>query len=282
MQTASAQLKNSFSNLKFKMENARLKTKAKSSKKGKVLSSVLVILALVLSYALNVYTTSFQEANAKLLLLFVYSFAGFLGFFALYFIAYFITLLFYNKKRKKIAKTIISCDDNIAEIFSDNKHQFKYDLKLNFNDNLTDYLNGVLQVVKQIADGYRVKKGEYYYLNFTIYDGVKIISDAIDGIDVKISPIFKFLHAEDKPLKIVEKLLVNALESEKQDTQINNSHKPQILQAFLETAKKAGVMLIKTPLEGALNDLKVFVSYEAFKVYGKDGKKYLPYNKEDR
>ena len=37
-----------------------------------------------------------------------------------------------------------------------------------------------------------------------------------------------------------------------------------------------------TPLEGALNDLKVFVSYEAFKVYGKDGKKYLPYNKEDR
>ena len=264
------------------MEKARLKANAKTLKKGKVLSSVLVILALVLSYALNVYTTSFQEANAKLLLLFVYSLAGFLGFFAVYFIAYFITLLFYNKKRKKIAKTVVSCDDNIAEIFSDNKHQFKYDLKQNFNANLTDYLNGVMQVVKQIADGYRVSKGEYYYLNFTVYDGIKIISDAIDGIDVKISPIFKFLHAEDKPLKIVEKLLVNALEGEKPENSPQEKQKPLIIQAFLDTAKKAGVMLIKSPLESALNDLKVFVSYEAFKVYGKDGKKYLPPKKEDR
>ena len=282
MQTASAQLKNSFSNSKFKMKNVRLKTNAKTLKKGKVLSSVLVILALVLSYALNVYTTSFQDANAKLLLLFAYSLAGFLGFFVVYFIAYFITLLFYNKKRKKIAKTVVSCDDNIAEIFSDNKHKFKYDLKQNFNDNLTEYLNGVLQVVKQIADGYGVSKTDYYYLNFTVYDGIKIISDAIDGIDVKISPIFKFLHAEDKPLKIVEKLLVNALEGEKPESILQEKQKPVIFKAFLDTAKKAGVMLIKSPLESALNDLKVFVSYEAFKVYGKDGKKYLPLQKEGR
>ena len=48
-----------------------------------------------------------------------------------------------------------------------------------------------------------------------------------------------------------------------------------------EIAKKAGVSLIKTPLENALNDLTVFVGYEAFKVYGSSSKKgYLPPSKE--
>ncbi len=263
------------------MKTQGLKTNEKISKKKQILSNLAVLLALILSYALNVYTGSFQEANGKLLSLLFYSLIGFLGFFVLYYTAYFITLLIYNKKRKKIAKTIVSCDDNIAEIFSDGKHHFKYDLKQGFNANLNGYLDGVLKVVKEIADGYKVGNSEYYYVNFTVYDAIKIVSDAVDGIDVKISPVFRFLRAEDKPLKVVEKLLVNALESEKSTPALDEKQKSGILKAVVDTAKKAGVLLIKNPLESALNDLKVFVSYEAFKVYGKDGKKYLSSQKED-
>ncbi len=264
------------------MKTQGLKTNAKISRKRQILSSLAVVLALVLSYALNVYTGSFQEANGKLISLLFYSIIGYVGFYAIYYVAYLITLLFYNKKRKKIANSIVSCDDNIAEIFSDSKHQFKYDLKQSFNGNLNGYLDGVLKVVKEIADGYKVGDSEYYYVNFTIYDAIKIVSDTIDGIDVKISPVFKFLRAEDKPLKVVEKLLVNALESEKTTPIPVEKQKSGILKAVVDTAKKAGVLLIKNPLESALNDLKVFVSYEAFKVYGKDGKKYLSTQKEDR
>lgn len=250
------------------------------SKKG-IFSLVAVILALVVSYALNVYVYSFSEANAKLLSLVLYAIIGFLGFYVLYYIAYFITLFFYNKKRKKMANTIISCDDDIAMIFAGDAHRFNYDKNTTFVENINVYKNEVLSLIKEIADGCCVGGGRYYYLNFTVYDAIKIIGDAIDGIDVKISPIFKFLRAEDRPLKTVEKLLVNALESEKQDDIIEpQKPKSTIIQSVVNKAKQVGFSLIKSPLENALNDLTVFIGYEAFKVYGKGKKAYLPSSKE--
>ena len=277
MPTGKNKLKNSFSNSKSKMKEQKIKNSGKISRKKQIINLIIVCLALVISYALNVYTGSFQQANVKLLSLLFYSALGFIAFFILYYVVYFITLIRYNKRRKKIANSIISCDDNVAEIFAGNKHRFNYDKKIPLNDNLTAYLDGVLKVVKEIADGYSLGKNEYYYLNFTVYDAIKIVGDAVDGIDTKISPILRFLRAEDRPLKVVEKLLISALEEEKKE----EKPKSALSKTLIDTAKKAGVSLIKTPLENALNDLTVFVGYEAFKVYGSSSKKgYLPPSKE--
>ena len=49
-----------------------------------------------------------------------------------------------------------------------------------------------------------------------------------------------------------------------------------MLKKIVDTAKKVGVAIVKSPLENALNDLTVFISYEAFKVYSKNGKQSLP------
>ena len=258
------------------MKEQKVKNSGKISRKKQIINLIIVCLALVVSYALNVYTGSFKQANLKLLSLIFYSALGFIAFFIVYYAVYFITLICYNKKRKKTANTIISCDDSIAEIFAGGKHRFNYDKKITFNDNLTVYLDEVLKVIKEIADGYNLGRNEYYYLNFTVYDAIKIVGDAVDGIDTKISPIFKFLRAEDRPLKVVEKLLVSALEEEKRE----EKPKSAFVKAVVDTAKKAGVTLIKSPLENALNDLTVFVGYEAFKVYGKGKTEYLPSYKE--
>ena len=258
------------------MKEQKVKNSDKISRKKQIINLIIVCLALVISYALNVYTGSFKQANLKLLSLIFYSALGYITFFTVYYAVYFITLIFYNKKRKKIANAIVSCDDSVAEIFAGGKHRFNYDKKIPLSDNLSAYLDGVLKVVKEIADGYSLGKNEYYYLNFTVYDAIKIVGDAVDGIDVKISPIFKFLRAEDRPLKVVEKLLVSALEEEKGE----EKPKSNFVKSIVDTAKKAGVSLLKSPLENALNDLTVFVGYEAFKVYGKGKTEYLPSYKE--
>ena len=257
------------------MQTKKCKNNGKTSTKKGIFSFLAVLLALI------VYTHSFVEANNKLISLFLYGVVGYLGFYIIYYIAYYITLISYNKKRKKIANTIISCDDGIATIFVGDAHRFKYDKNTTFIENINVYKNEVLSVIKEIADGCCVGSGRYYYLNFTVYDAIKIIGDAIDGIDVKISPIFKLLRAEDRPLKTVEKLLVNALESEKQDDVIElQKPKSTIMQSVVNKAKQVGFSLIKSPLENALNDLTVFIGYEAFKVYGKGNIARLPSSKE--
>ncbi len=263
------------------MQAKKCKNGGKTSTKKGIFSFLAVLLVLIVSYSLNVYTHSFVEANNKLISLFLYAILGYCGFYVLYYITYFITLLLYNKKCKKLAKNVISCDDDVSNLFSNDKHRFSYDKNLSFNDNINVYKEGVFNLIKQIAGGYSVGKGQYYYLNFTVYDAIKIINDAVDGIDVKISPIFKFLRAEDRPLKTVEKLLVNALENEGQlDVVEPQKSKNAIVQSLVIKAKQVGISLIKTPLENALNDLRVFVGYEAFKVYSKSGKPYLPSSKE--
>ena len=120
MPTGKNKLKNSFSNSKSKMKEQKVKNSGKISRKKQIINLIIVCLALVISYALNVYTGSFRLANVKLLSLLFYSALGFIAFFILYYVVYFITLIRYNKRRKKIANSIISCDDNVAEIFADN------------------------------------------------------------------------------------------------------------------------------------------------------------------
>lgn len=265
------------------MKSQKLKKTTKSFSIKKLLSFLAIILTLVLSYALNVYTGSFYKANVKLLWLFIYAVIGFFGFYFLYYVAYFITLIIYNSKNKKKAEEIVSCDDYIAEIFKDGDYRFRYDKKIKFSDNIVVYKDEVLSVIKKIAGDYSLDKSDYYYVNFTVYDAVKIIKDAVDGIDVKISPIFRLLRAEDKPIKVAEKLLVSALENEEKEVELK-PEKPRnaFLQKIVDTAKKIGVAIIKNPLENALNDLTVFISYEAFKVYSKNGKKALPNKKEGK
>lgn len=256
--------------------------RSKSSSIKKVISFLIVTVTLILAYLLNVYTGSFTEANKKLIWLFIYSLIGFISFFVVYYIAYFITLTVYNAKSKKKAKEIISCDDYIADLLSDGNYRFNYDKSIAFSKNVGVYKDEVLSVIKKIASDYGLDKSEYYYVNFTVYDAVKIISDAVDGIDVKISPIFKLLRAEDTPIKIAEKLLISALENDAKE-ESEKVEKPQnpLLKKIVDTAKKVGVAIVKSPLENALNDLTVFISYEAFKVYSKNGKQSLPSVKKE-
>ncbi len=256
------------------MKTSKNKRATSSVNVKKLFSFLAVILTLILSYVLNVYTYSFYQANLKLIWLVIYSIIGFLGFYLVYYVAYFITLLVYNASSKKKAIETISCDDYISNVFKEGNYRFNYDKKLNFSDNISAYKDEVLIIIKKIAGDYGLDKSDYYYLNYTAYDAVKIVKDAVDGIDVKISPIFKLLRAEDKPIKVAEKLLISALENDGKEVEVK-PEKPQntLLKKFMDTAKKVGVAIIRRPLENTLNDLMVFISYEAFKVYSKNGKK---------
>ena len=245
-------------------------------KLNRFLKTVGVALVLIIAYAISVYTKSFSETNLLLLKLVIYSLCGFVGFYAVYFIAYLITLIIYNKRVKKIAKTVISCDDNVAMLFDGGKNTFKYDVKKDFKSNVNEYKNTALNVVDEVATGYGINKGNFYYLNFTVYDAIDVVRNAVDGVDNKISPIFRFLHAEDKPLIMVENLLISAIESEKEPKIEDENKKPSVLSSLINKAKMAGAFVLKGAIENAFNELLVFLSYEAFKVYGKDGKTYLP------
>ncbi len=237
-----------------------------------------VLLVLIIAYAISVYTSSFNQTNIKLLSLVLYTVCGFLGFYLIYFVFYLITLVSYNKRVKKIANTVVSCDDNVALLFSRGK-RFRYDVKESFTSNINNYKTAVLDVVEEVATGYGAKKGNYYYLNYTVYDAIDVVNNAIDAIDGKVSPIFKLLRAEDKPLKVVEKLLVSAIENENREQEVIEK-KPSLISAVINKAKTVGTFIIKGAIDNAFNDLLVFICYEAFKVYGKDGAEYLPAGKE--
>ena len=245
-------------------------------KLNRFLKTAGAVLAVIIAYAISVYTKSFSETNVLLLRLVIYSLCGFVGFYIVYSIAYLITLVIYNRRVKKIAKTVISCDDNVAMLFSGGKNAFRYDVKKDFKHNINEYKNTALNVVEEVAAGYGINKGNFYYLNFTVYDLIDVARNAVDGVDNKISPIFKFLHAEDKPLSMVEALLVSAIESEKHPKIEEETKKPNAFSTLINKAKMAGAFVLKGAIENACNELLIFLGYEAFKVYGKEGKTYLP------
>ena len=250
--------------------------KSLKRKGARIVKIIGIALVFVIAYGVSVYTSSFVETNNKLVSLFLYALIGFLGFYLIYYVFYLISLIIYKKRLKKRAKVVIDCDDNVEELFSNGKHRYNYDLKVNLKSNLNAYKDAVVSVVKEIAEGYNLKKGELNYLNFTVYDAIEIIQNAIDGIDSKISPIFKFLRAEDKPLSVVEKLLISAIENQPKPEELEPPKSVGFMSKIISKAKSAGMFLIKGSLENALNDVLIFIGYEAFKVYGKEGDKYLP------
>ena len=240
----------------------------------KILKFMLVVLVCVIAYGIAVYTSSFEQANSKLVSLFLFALLGFLGFYVIYYVIYLITISIQVTKRKKAVATVIECDDAVSELFSDNKNKFRYNPKCDFKVNFDIYKEQVLSVIKQIALGFNKAKSDYYYLNYTVYDALEIIDNVINGVDVKISPIFKLLKAEDKPLIIVEKLLVKAIENDNKPKAEKEQNK--FIKAVGEKLLNAGLFVFRRNLENTANDLMVFIGLEAFKAYNKNGAKYLP------
>lgn len=257
------------------------KNVCKTNKKKllKLINTLVIFLVLVTAYALSVYTSSFKEANLKLLSLFFYALFGFIGFYIVYAVAYLITMCTQIKNRKKQAIDIVECDEQLNQIFSDNKNKFKYNPKCNVAVNFNIYKDQVLSVIKQIAEGFNKAKSEYYYLSYTVYDALDIVDNVINGVDAKVSPIFGLLKAEDKPLKVVEKLLVSAVEKENAESVEKTQN--SFIKSIADKLLSAGLMVFRKTLENTANDLIVFIGFEAFKAYNKNGAKYLPVIKKE-
>lgn len=241
----------------------------------KFIKFFIIVLVMVISYFVSAYLYGHKQTLIKLLKLVFYFACGFISFYLLYWIASLITSAVYSIKRKNQAKVVISCDDDVSALMSNADYKFNYNVKFDFKQNANEYKTKLLSLVKAVAIGYNNKICEYYYLDYTVYDALDILSNVVDGLDYKITPIFKFLRAEDKPLKIVEKLLLNAIETSKRTTNLDETHKKSnVIEKIKGTIKKTGFFLIKGVIDSACNDLSTFIAFEAFKVYGKTGKSY--------
>ena len=132
----------------------------------------------------------------------------------------------------------------------------------------------MLDIVKDIATGFNKGGGRYYYLNYSIYDAVSVLDTTIDLFNSKITPIFKFLKAEDKPLNVVEKLLVSAIEKEETEEKKERESKNNLLKKIGSKLFQGATFIFKGVIENTINSVVIFVASKAFEVYGKSGQKF--------
>ncbi len=249
-----------------------METKTKKIKLGGILKTLFIALVLVISYVISVITSSFYETNKKLLVLLICFVGGVALFLLIYAIFYLITFIRIGKRAKKMSKTAISCDDRASKFFEENNYKFKYDGKTTFSSNVSRLKTDALSIVKSVASVYESDRDKYYYLGYTVYDATSVLYGALDLIDSKISPIFKFLRAEDKPLKVVENLLEKAIEDEKTAEQQVEQKNPSFLKKIGLGFVKVTANLFRGKIETAVTDVVKYVGFKAFEVYEKNGK----------
>ncbi|MBO7215150.1 MAG: hypothetical protein J6V66_06635 [Clostridia bacterium] len=243
-----------------------------SKKNAPILKPILMVLVLVVSYVISVITSSFYETNKKLVILVICFVLGIILFFVIYFIAYAITLSKIKKRARRMLKLGISCDDNASIYFEKRKYKFHYDRRLKFSANIENVKRDALSVIKDVATVYGNHDEKYYYLGFTVYDATSIMTGALDLIDSKISPIFKLIRAEDKPLKIVENLLEKAIENDEAvEVEPEKSSKPSLLKKIGLSVMKASTFIFRGKIESAMTDVVKFIGVKAFETFEKNG-----------
>lgn len=239
-----------------------------------VVKTLIILAVFSISYTVSALTSSVYETNKKLVILLICFLIGFVLFYLIYGVLYLIALFSVSKKTQKLLKREISCDSQAADYFDKKEYRYKYDNAKTFNENMSVLKSDALSVVKDISDGYGNHDDKFYYLGYTVYDAMEVIDGAIDLIDSKITPVFKFLRAEDKPLKSVETALQKALKTDVEQS-VSEETAPK---GFF---KKIGAKLVKTTafvfrgkIENAVTDVVKFIGFKAFEVYGKSGKDY--------
>lgn len=250
------------------MSNKTSKIKAKE-----IVKTLLILAVLVVSYVISVITSSFYETNKKLVVLLICFVAGVLLFVIVYVILYLLTFIKIKKRAKRLLKESISCDDRAYAFFEKNGYSFSYNVKESFSKNMLAFKDDALSIIKEIANVYGVGEDKFYYLGYTVYDATNVLYSALDLVDVKISPIFKLLKAEDKPLGLIENLLEKAVESDGKSEEKNEEEsKPSFLKKIGLGLLKATTFIFRGKIENALTDVVKFAGVKAFEVYGKNGK----------
>jgi hypothetical protein len=248
-------------------ENSIKKLKLKSA-----LKTVFIALVLALSYVLSVITSSFYQTNKKLIILVVCFLIGSALFWLTFAATYLITLLKIKRRAKKLLKSQITCDDRASEFFENNSYKFKYDKKRSLSENVLTLKEDALSIVKEIASIYGSGEDKYYFARLTVYDLTSVLNGVIDLVDSKVTPIFKLIKAEDKPLKVVENLLEKAIETEDINEETTQPQKVSLLKKIGLKVVTLSTFLFKSKIENAVTDIVKFVGFKAFETYEKNGK----------
>lgn len=239
---------------------------------NKIIKFILLTLLLVFSYYLSFKVDGFYKTNIKAITIIVFSILGFVSFFLGYYVFKIFYLISYNKKRKKLSKSVVNCDDELSIILQDEKFIFKYDKKLDLKANLKNASEIIINLVKDVSAKFG-KNGKFFYVKYTVYDALTIFENAVDGIHNKLDGYFKFFKLQDKPLSIVEKSLSNLLNQSEinvEEIEVEKGFFSKVKNKLTNGAKTVGFFFIKGKIEGAVNDVVSFVGAEAFRVYSKD------------
>lgn len=252
----------------------KLHGESKSFRIKGYIKSILTILLFAFAYVISVITSSFEETNKKFILVLLCALLGFIGFYVVYGILYIISQIVYSIKAKKLIKSEINSNTIIENYIQEKEYSFKYDRKKSFSLNLSQAKSDMLDVIKDIANGFNKGKGKFYYLNYSIYDAVSVLDTTIELFDSKITPLFKFLKAEDKPLGVVEKLLTTAIEKENVEVDKEPTKSAMILKKIGSKILNATAYIFKGVIESTINSVVVFVGVKAVELYSKSGNKY--------
>ncbi len=250
--------------------------KSKKCKFKNFLKTALILIVFALSYFISAVTSSIYQTNIKLITLLICFVCGVLLFFIVYGALYLIALFKISKKTKKLINDEISCDDRASDFFNSNGYRFSYDLDKTFSKNIDSLKLDVVKFVKEIADGYGGHDNKYYYLGYTVYDAIDVIDGAIDLLDSKVSPIFKFLKIEDKPLKSVEHVLEKAINNDEKNDVISDEKKSSFFKKAGEKIVKATAYVFRGKIESTVTDVVKFIGFKAFELYSKNGNDYKP------
>ncbi|MBR3804924.1 MAG: hypothetical protein IKJ14_06235 [Clostridia bacterium] len=246
------------------------------------IKTVFIAIVLAISYTLSVITSSFYQTNKKLIILVVCFLIGSALFWLIFAVCYLITLLKIKRRAKKLLKSQITCDDRASEFFENNSYRFKYDKKRSLSENVLTLKKDALSIVKEIASIYGSGEDKYYFARLTVYDLTSVLNGVIDLVDSKVTPIFKLIKAEDKPLKVVENLLEKAIETE--DINEEDTTQPQKVSLLKKIGLKVvtlSTFLFKSKIENAVTDIVKFVGFKAFETYEKNGNIIKGENKND-
>ncbi len=245
---------------------------------------IFVIIA-VISYGSSLYTNGLQSTNNKLITLVICTFCGVLLFYLIYAVAYNVAKIKQSKKLKG-KNTDINCDEELANILNSGNFNFSYDVKKTVNQNLKQGVNLSYLLVKSIASGYG-SKSRYVYLDYTVYDALEILGNALDVVKEKTDSIFSLLHLQDKPISFLEKKLSDILEGQEEavtepvplkEGTFNNTIFDKIKSGIKTGATKLAIFTVKGQISKLTNEIIQYVGSEACRVFSKGNKKY-DYNK---
>ncbi len=247
----------------------------KRSKLKNVVKTALMLIVFAISYVISAVTSSVYLTNIKLITLLICFVLGALIFFIIYGVLYLIAIIKISKKTKRLISNEISCDDRAVNYFKSIDYKFNYDVKKKFSENLLSFKLDVVKIVQDVAQTYG-NHDKYYYLGYTIYDALGVLDNAVDLLDAKISPIFKFLKVDDKPLKSVELTLEKAIELGAEGRENLVENKGGFLKKAGEKLAKVTVYVFRTKIENLMVDVVKFIGFKAFEVYSKSGSQYEP------